>query len=176
MVFYILAYYISSHFKVLLLVTAILYVLVSLTDAVDGAVARKTNTVSDLGKFLDPLADKVIVAVMLFLLVWKSESLNSAEFACGGLVFTILCSIIIARELSIGIFRAIAGQKGLVLAADIFGKVKTQFLNAGITILIIAPIWKGFYWAGNIVFYIGAFFAIFSGIRYVVLNKQVLAD
>ena len=86
MVFYILAYCISSYFKMFLVITAIMFVLVSLTDVVDGAVARRTNTVSDLGKFLDPLADKVIVVVMLFMLVWQSDSLNSDVFAYGGLI------------------------------------------------------------------------------------------
>ena len=176
MIFYILAYYISAYFKAFLIVSLIIYIVLSLTDVLDGMVARKTNTVSDFGKFLDPLADKVVVVVMLFLLVWQSSKLDTAIYPYGGLIFAILSGIVISRELIIGIFRAIASQKGVVLAADVFGKIKTQFLNTGVSILIIAPLWIGFYWIGQVCFYVGAFFAVFSGIRYVVNNKQVFDD
>ncbi|MDD4839793.1 MAG: CDP-diacylglycerol--glycerol-3-phosphate 3-phosphatidyltransferase [Clostridia bacterium] len=173
MAMYILAHILTPYRLLFLILAGALFILLSATDFLDGAVARKTNTVSDLGKFLDPLADKVVVVMMMLLLAWQSEILDIA-FSYAGLVFVVLCGVVISRELIIGIFRAIASQKGLVLAADVFGKIKTNFLNIGIIILIFAPIALFINWIGQIVFFIGAFFAVFSGINYISKNKQVL--
>lgn len=157
----------------LIVVSAVLFAICCATDFVDGHIARKTNTVSMLGKLLDPLADKVVIVIMLFLLVYFRSGLDSA-FAGNTLVVAILSGIILSRELMIGVFRSIAASRGLVLAADIFGKVKTVFLDVGVTIMMLASLHVSLAWIGTIVFYIGAFFAVYSGINYVVKNKHVL--
>lgn len=157
----------------LTIVSAVLFAICCATDFVDGHIARKTNTVSMLGKLLDPLADKVVIVIMLFLLVYFGGGLDSA-FAYNTLVIAILSGVILSRELMIGVFRSIAASRGLVLAADIFGKVKTVLLDVGVTFMMLAGLHVSLAWIGTIVFYLGSFFAVYSGINYVVKNKHVL--
>lgn len=159
----------------MLAVAAFLFAVCCATDFVDGHIARKTNTVSMLGKFLDPLADKVVVVVMLFLIVLFQDGLTMAGvYPYNALVIAILSGIILSRELMIGVFRSIAASRGLVLAADIYGKVKTVLLDIGVTLLMLAGTHYVIGWIGTIVFYLGAIIAVYSGFNYIVKNKQVL--
>ena len=157
----------------LVVLSAALFAICCATDFVDGHIARKTNTVSMLGKLLDPLADKVVIVIMLFLLVYFKDGLDDA-FAYNTLVIAILSGIILSRELMIGVFRSIAASRGLVLAADIFGKIKTVCLDVGVTIMMLAGLHVSLAWIGTIVFYVGAILAVYSGLNYVVKNKHVL--
>lgn len=157
----------------LVVLSAALFAICCATDFVDGHIARKTNTVSMLGKLLDPLADKVVIVIMLFLLVYFKDGLDSA-FAYNTLVIAIFSGVILSRELMIGVFRSIAASRGLVLAADIFGKIKTVCLDIGVTIMMLAGLHVSLAWIGTIVFYVGAILAVYSGINYVVKNKHVL--
>lgn len=159
----------------MLAVAAFLFAVCCATDFVDGHIARKTNTVSMLGKFLDPLADKVVIVVMLFLIVLFQDGLTMAGvYPYNALVIAILSGIILSRELVIGVFRSIAASRGLVLAADIYGKVKTVLLDIGVTLLMLAGTHYVIGWIGTIVFYLGAIIAVYSGFNYIVKNKQVL--
>lgn len=159
----------------MLAVAAFLFAVCCATDFVDGHIARKTNTVSMLGKFLDPLADKVVIVVMLFLIVLFQDGLTMAGvYPYNALVIAVLSGIILSRELMIGVFRSIAASRGLVLAADIYGKVKTVLLDIGVTLLMLAGTHYVIGWIGTIVFYLGAIIAVYSGFNYIVKNKQVL--
>lgn len=159
----------------MLAVAAFLFAVCCATDFVDGHIARKTNTVSMLGKFLDPLADKVVIVVMLFLIVLFQDGLTMAGvYPYNALVIAVLSGIILSRELMIGVFRSIAASRGLVLAADIYGKVKTALLDIGVTLLMLAGTHYVIGWIGTIVFYLGAIIAVYSGFNYIVKNKQVL--
>lgn len=159
----------------MLAVAAFLFAVCCATDFVDGHIARKTNTVSMLGKFLDPLADKVVIVVMLFLIVMFQDGLTMAGvYPYNALVIAVLSGIILSRELMIGVFRSIAASRGLVLAADIYGKVKTVLLDIGVTLLMLAGTHYVIGWIGTIVFYLGAIIAVYSGFNYIVKNKQVL--
>ena len=131
------------------------------------------DTVSALGKFLDPLADKIVIVVMLFLIVYFRDF---ELFPYDGLVIALLGGLILTRELTVSVFRAVAASKGLVLAADIYGKVKTVLLDIGVAFLILAGVNEVIMWIGEIVFYLGAVLTVFSGVRYLVKNKHVLAD
>lgn len=157
----------------LLIVSCVLFAILCSTDFVDGHIARKTNTVSALGKFLDPLADKIVIVVMLFLIVYFR---GFELFPYDGLVIALLGGLILTRELTVSVFRAVAASKGLVLAADIYGKVKTVLLDVGVAFLILAGVNEVIMWIGEIVFYLGAVLTVFSGVRYLVKNKHVLAD
>lgn len=157
----------------LLIVSCVLFAILCSTDFVDGHIARKTNTVSALGKFLDPLADKIVIVVMLFLIVYFRDF---ELFPYDGLVIALLGGLILTRELTVSVFRAVAASKGLVLAADIYGKVKTVLLDVGVAFLILAGVNEVIMWIGEIVFYLGALLTVFSGVRYLVKNKHVLAD
>ena len=159
----------------LIVIAAALFAICCATDFVDGHIARKTNTVSMLGKFLDPLADKVVIVVMLFLIVLFRDGLSmNGVYTYNALVIALLSGLILSRELMIGVFRSIAASRGLVLAADIYGKIKTVFLDVGVTILMLAGLHPVLGWIGTITFYIGAFFAVYSGLNYVLKNKHVL--
>lgn len=159
----------------MLAVAAFLFAVCCATDFVDGHIARKTNTVSMLGKFLDPLADKVVIVVMLFMIVLFQDGITMAGvYPYNALVIAILSGIILSRELMIGVFRSIAASRGLVLAADIYGKVKTVLLDIGVTLLMLAGTHYVIGWIGTIVFYLGAIIAVYSGFNYIVKNKQVL--
>ena len=164
----------STLYAVFMALSSFLFVFLCVTDILDGHIARKTGTVTDLGKFLDPIADKVVVVVMLLLVICHGVGL--AIFPYNSLVIALLGGIVLSRELIIGAFRCIAAGKGLVLAADIYGKVKTVLLDIGIAILIVGGTHDIVAWIGTVVFYAGSIMAVVSGINYVVKNKHVLLD
>ena len=172
-VLYIVGMLEETVYLPLLIVSCVLFAILCSTDFVDGHIARKTNTVSALGKFLDPLADKIVIVVMLFLIVYFRDF---ELFPYDGLVIALLGGLILTRELTVSVFRAVAASKGLVLAADIYGKVKTVLLDIGTAFLILASVNTVIMWIGEIVFYLGAVLTVFSGVRYLVKNKHVLAD
>ena len=172
-VLYIVGMLEETVYLPLLIVSCVLFAILCSTDFVDGHIARKTNTVSALGKFLDPLADKIVIVVMLFLIVYFRDF---ELFPYDGLVIALLGGLILTRELTVSVFRAVAASKGLVLAADIYGKVKTVLLDVGVAFLILASVNTVIMWIGEIVFYLGAVLTVFSGVRYLVKNKHVLAD
>ena len=172
-VLYIVGMLEETVYLPLLIVSCVLFAILCSTDFVDGHIARKTNTVSALGKFLDPLADKIVIVVMLFLIVYFHRF---ELFPYDGLVIALLGGLILTRELTVSVFRAVAASKGLVLAADIYGKVKTVLLDVGVAFLILAGVNEVIMWIGEIVFYLGAVLTVFSGVRYLVKNKHVLAD
>ena len=162
----------DNVYVALTVVSAVLLALVLATDIVDGIVARKTHTVSDLGKFLDPLADKVAIVVVLFLIVLFNRGLN--VFPYNALIIAILAGVMTSRELIIGIFRAVAASKNIVLAADIFGKVKTVLLDIAVVALVLAPLHVIIGWIATVVYYVGAILTVYSGANYMLKNKSVL--
>lgn len=103
----------TDFFTYTKLVGLIIYVVASITDSIDGYIARKYNLVTDFGKFMDPLADKLLVISSLVCFI-EIGVLNSW-----------VVMIIIARELSITGFRTLAANKGITLAANNWGKLKT---------------------------------------------------
>ena len=115
---FILSYCLQSVWKYAFIFTWLIFMVASLTDYVDGHLARKYNLVTNLGKFLDPIADKVLVVAGLFVIV-DGGYLPIAYLA-------MICSVLImARELIIGLFRQMAALRNFVLAADKLGKIKT---------------------------------------------------
>ena len=172
-VFYIVGMLEEAVYLPFLIMSCVLFALLCSTDFVDGHIARKTNTVSALGKFLDPLADKIVIVVMLFLIVYFRDF---TLFPYDGLVIALLGGLILTRELTVSVFRAVAASKGLVLAADIYGKIKTVLLDIGTAFLILAGVHEVITWIGEIIFFAGAVLTVWSGVRYLVKNKHVLSD
>ncbi len=152
----------------------------SVTDFFDGFIARKHNLVTHLGKFLDPIADKMLVACALVAVCVTPPVVENA------LVFSILVAvfamIILSRELMISGFRTVAADKGMVLAADMTGKVKT--VSQMLAIILLLPVVEYFDVnppAARVVYYVGfAFLAaatlltIVSAVNYLVKNRKVL--
>lgn len=169
----------AGHYFVALAVFAI----ASLTDLLDGKIARKYGLVTNLGKFLDPIADKVLVlsALVAMLSVPSFFAVGLGPWArivsgCG-------IAIILAREIIVSGFRMVAASAGTVIAADIFGKYKTVAQDVSIVILLIgAGIMElTCHISGLIVYYIGLSFfvlsvllTIISGVNYLVKNSEVL--
>ena len=153
------------------LISAIMFALTATTDFLDGYFARKLNQVTNLGKFLDPIADKVLVVTGLLLILERGV----LPFAFG----SIACIVIISRELIVGALRQIAAAENKVLAADWWGKVKTCFQDVAIPLLMISVIGsetyvEWIYWLGIAGFAASLLLTIFSGINYVVKNREIL--
>lgn len=114
------------------IIATVVFVIASLTDYLDGWIARRYKVVSDLGKLLDPLADKILVMSALVMLVAQRSSIDSVPWVPGWLVV-----IILAREIWVTGIRAIAAQKGRIVAAQGGGKYKSALQMIAIPILII---------------------------------------
>ena len=126
----------NTRINLVFLVIFVFFVLASYTDHLDGKLARKNNQVTDLGKFLDPVADKLLVNSMLIFLSAPMvfSNYNHEQFV----YIPIWCVIImVARDIVVDALRSIASQKGIVIAANIFGKLKTvlQMVAIGAVLL-----------------------------------------
>ena len=157
------------------LISAIIFALAAATDFLDGYIARKYNLVTNLGKFLDPIADKVLVSTALIVML-VSPSNSTAIIPFYG---AIAVAIILARELIVSGFRMVAASKGTVLAADKSGKIKTFFQDVAIVVLLAgADLMPGVYSVMNIIglilLGIATLLTIVSGIEYFVKNPTVL--
>ena len=125
----------NTGINLVFLIIFIFFVLASYTDYLDGHLARKNNQVTDLGKFLDPVADKLLVSSMLIFLCSPTFAPYNVEQR---LFFPVWCVIImVARDTVVDALRFIAAQKGTVIAANIFGKLKTvlQMVAIGLVLL-----------------------------------------
>ncbi len=165
-------------------IAAIIFVVAAFTDFLDGYIARSRGLVTNLGKFLDPIADKVLVATAMIFLLTMKETLFALTggFASGLYIAMAVCiCVILARELIISAFRQIAAANGIVMAAEKLGKYKTACQDAAIFVLILAadiPATIGVVtaWVGFALFAIATVLTVWSGISYVVKHKQVLKD
>lgn len=165
------------------IIAAVIFALAALTDALDGHIARSRNLVTNLGKFLDPIADKVLVSTALIFILVKPELLT---VLWGGwtLVFAGVCvAVILARELIVSGFRMVAASTGLVLAADKVGKLKTTFQDIAIAMLLAGANFFGIAAASEILNAIGivclgiaTVLTIWSGVSYIVKNRAVFSQ
>lgn len=156
-----------------------LFVIAAATDFLDGYIARKYNLVTDFGKFLDPIADKLLVASVLFMIAIDGTIPNPWG--------VIVVSLIMGRELIIDAFRLIACTKGLVLAADIIGKAKTMVQCWTMPLCILLAFFEqctNVGGAGLLAFQVVCYvliglstvLTVISGVNYIVKNKQVIAS
>ncbi len=148
--------------------SAIFFMILAMTDSLDGYLARKYNIVSSIGKFLDPIADKIlVVAAMLILAVARMTAIELYSYA---VCFTVL----IARDFIVSGLRLIAAEKGIVIAADIWGKVKTFALDVAITILFLSYLHPAVLYTGIALLYLSTILSIIGAVNYILKNKQVL--
>ena len=139
-----------------------IFIIASLTDALDGYLARRDNLITDFGKFMDPLADKLLVCSALICLV------ELDKIPCWVVI------IIIAREFIISGFRLIAADNGVVIAASYWGKFKTVSQMVMI-ILLIADLGGVFYTIGQIFIYLSMALTVLSLIDYLIKNRNVIS-
>lgn len=146
------------------IIALIIFIVASLTDMLDGKIARKYNLVTNFGKFMDPLADKLLVCAALICLT-----------SIGKLASWIVI-VIISREFIISGFRLIASDNGVVIAASYWGKFKTTFQMLMIIVLILDIQTPFFTVLGIVLTYVALALTIVSLIDYIVKNKDVLKE
>ena len=144
-------------------IALILFCVASLTDMLDGKIARKYNLVTNFGKFMDPLADKLLVCSAMICMIEM------------GKLPAWIVIVIIAREFIISGFRLVASDNGIVIAASYQGKFKTVFQMAMI-IVLIADFGGVFDIIAQVLIWIALALTIISLIDYVVKNKEVLTQ
>ena len=151
------------------LIAAIIFVVASITDGLDGHIARSRNLITNFGKFLDPIADKLLISGALLTLVERGD------------VSSWVAMIIITREFIVTALRLVAASEGIVIAASKSGKIKTVTQIVAVTALItqnwpLTLIWSGFSWFSVIALTLAVITTVYSGIEYVIKNKQVFTE
>ena len=167
------------------LVAAIVFAAAAFTDFLDGHIARSRGLVTNLGKFLDPIADKVLVSTALILILVRGNAVLQVLWAQDWVLIAAGCcvAVILARELIVSGFRMVAASAGLVLAADKVGKFKTVFQDIAVIFLLVGAVSFGSAAAGEVLNGIGlaalaiaTVLTIWSGISYIVHNRAVLQE
>lgn len=143
-------------------VAAIIFVLASLTDLLDGKIARKYNLVTNFGKFMDPLADKLLVCAALICLV-ELKQLPSW-----------MVIVIVSREFIISGFRLVAAEQGTVIAASYWGKFKTTFQMIAVVMMILN--FSEIRMITLIVTWVALILTLISLVDYVAKNHKVLTE
>lgn len=140
-----------------------IFVIASLTDMADGKIARKYKLVTNFGKFMDPIADKLLVCSAMICLIEIGRIPSWAVI------------IIIGRELIIDGFRLVASNSGIVIAASIWGKSKTVVQMIMVIMMIVNFPWKWYGILTQIVMFLAVVLTIISLVDYLVKNKSVLS-
>ena len=151
-------------------ISAILFLIASFSDFLDGYLARKYNLVTTYGKFMDPIADKLLVDTVVIIMAIKAPSL----------VPPVVAIIMIARDLLVDALRQVASSKGIVLAANVWGKLKTVFQMVALTFALLLD------WPfallnlpisiTTIVCYLAGVVSLLSGVLYFTKNLAVFND
>ena len=178
----------NSRINLVYLIFTIVFIIAAFTDMLDGKIARKCNLVTDLGKFLDPIADKLLNdAMMIFLLVPQAYAWEQRRNPLMLTILLICVVLMIARDLIVDALRLVAVKKNIVIAANIFGKAKTVLQMIAIPMLLLND-WPFHYMypncpakyealqVSNWFFYAATVMSIVSGIIYVYQNRNVFKE
>ena len=148
------------------IISGFLFILASITDFLDGYIARKYNIVTDFGKLVDAIADKVLVNSVLIIL------------AAQGFIHPIIPVVVIIRDSVVNSIKMLAASKGKVVAAIKSGKIKTACLMVGIVLTLFYnlpfEIWN--ISVGEVLLLIATVLSITSGVQYYTLNKHLIMD
>ena len=146
------------------IIALIFFIVASLTDFLDGRIARKYNLITDFGKFMDPLADKLLVCSAMICLI-----------ELGRIPAWIVC-VIVAREFAISGFRLIAADNGIVIAASYWGKFKTTFQMIMVILMILNLSNPVMQTLTQIIMWIALPLTIVSLVDYIMKNKKVISQ
>ena len=150
-----------------------IFVVASLTDMLDGKIARKKNLVTNFGKFMDPLADKLLVTSALMCLM----IVDGGSRMCSNPVLALVAVlIIVAREFIISGFRLVASDAGLVIAASMWGKFKTATTMIAICFMLIVKEFPILDKITSVLFWVAVTLTIVSLVDYLAKNASVLSD
>ena len=148
------------------IISGFLFIIASLTDFLDGYIARKYNLVTDFGKLVDAIADKILVNSVLIIL------------AAQGFIHPIIPVIVIIRDSVVNSIKMLAASKGKVVAAIKSGKIKTACLMVGIVLTLFYnlpfELWN--ISVGKVLLFIATILSITSGVQYFTLNKHLIKD
>lgn len=178
MIPFIMLFYLVPMFPYCKVVALALFLLASFTDMLDGKIARKYNLITNFGKFLDPIADKLLTSTVLFMIV--ADGTVNMYFG------VITLTIVIGREFMVAALRQLAATKGVVIAADKLGKYKTVSQMVALTgfllySLLITEIGVCTFntvlmWVCNVFLGVSVLLTIISGINYMTKNKEAFKD
>lgn len=148
------------------IIAGILFILASITDFLDGFIARKYNLITDFGKLLDAIADKILVNSVLIIL------------ASQGFIHPIIPVVIIVRDSIVNSIKMLAASKGKVVAAIKSGKIKTACLMVGIALTLFynLPFELFNLRIADFLLFVAAVMSIISGIQYYMLNKHLIFE
>ncbi len=146
------------------IIALVIFIIASATDKLDGYIARSRNEITNFGKFMDPLADKLLVTCALIILVEKN------------IIPAWVVVVIIAREFVVSGLRTLAASQGVVIAASNWGKLKTVIqmvaISMGLLFLVYSPAWLNT--LTQITIYLAGIITIFSGVDYFIKGKGVI--
>ena len=175
----------NSGINLVYLIFTIVFIIAAFTDMLDGKIARKCNLVTDLGKFLDPIADKLLNdAMMIFLLVPQVYAPEQRNDPLMLTVLAICVVLMIARDLIVDALRLVAVKKNIVIAANIFGKAKTVLQMIAIPMLLLNDwpfsyfdsSWPQVLQISNWFFYLATAMSVISGVIYIYQNRNVFKE
>ncbi len=165
----------NSGLSIANFINIIIFALASITDFLDGKIARKYNLVTTFGKFADPLADKMLVTSAMVILCLQMNNTKYWWFLPAWGLILILC-----RDLIVDGVRFICAQKGETIAADIFGKTKTFVTMFALVFLFLWQIEIGdiriFGYIGMVLMYVGILFTVISGARYFYRARKIILE
>ncbi len=150
----------------------LIFIIASLTDFLDGYIARKYNLVTTFGKFLDPLADKMLVFSSMAILMLN----NNGVIPQGPLVPMWVFVVMIIREFMVSGIRMLVSTKGVVIAAGWMGKWKTFITMIAILVLFMSGIHVSVIYIGQILMYIACLLTILSGAQYFWRSREVILE
>ena len=178
----------NTGINLVFLILFVVFLIACYTDHLDGYLARKNNQVTDLGKFLDPVADKLLInSLVIFLVAPQFFAPYIPTPADGGKIvnFSVWCAILlVARDIVVDALRFIAASKGKVIAANIFGKLKTVLEMVAICAVLLNGFpfryfdakWPRGLHIADFIVYIATLASLISGIIYVVQNRHVFKE
>lgn len=166
----------NVEINLILFIAFIIFLVASITDTIDGNLARKLNLITDFGKFLDPLADKILINSLLIFLIFNFKSLNNYQ------TIPWFCVVLmVIRDLIVDGLRFMAASKNIVIAANFWGKLKTifQMITIGIILLNGFPFkifdfkFLPYLKISDLICYFTTFVSIYSGIIYLKNNYKI---
>lgn len=171
-VFFLLFSPYSGNMFTFRLIADLIFIAASLTDMLDGKIARKYNLITNFGKFMDPLADKLLVCSAMICLTGMGKYGPAGKM---GELWVIAVLIIIAREFIISGFRLIAAADGIVIAANMWGKSKTVSQMLMVIVLILDPSWIPA-WFDILLVLVATVLTVISLVTYIWQNRKVLSE
>lgn len=154
------------------LIAAAIFILAYITDTLDGRIARKKGLVTDFGKLMDPIADKLLTAAGMIMLIGR-DLMSVLNF-----LLPVFAVIVLAREFLVSGMRLIAASHGTVMAAGVWGKVKTTVQAIALPLVLIAgPVFRAIRFPFDFFsMALAVFFTIMSGVDYIVKNRDLFKE